>query len=105
MPSFGSEERQLLNDSMQELLSETYSFEQWKKLARGQESEGFGKAAWAKYAEMGWLGVAIPESAGGAGGGMTELGIVMAGGGRYIVLEPLLGTIVLGAAAIEKAGT
>ena len=105
MPSFGSEERQLLNDSVQELLSEMYSFEQWKKLARGQESEGFGKAAWAKYAEMGWLGVAIPESAGGAGGGQTELGIVMAGGGKFMVLEPLLGTIVLGAAAIEKAGT
>ena len=105
MPSFGSEERQLLNDSVQELLSEMYSFEQWKKLARGQESEGFGKAAWAKYAEMGWLGGAIPESAGGAGGGQTELGIVMAGGGKFMVLEPLLGTIVLGAAAIEKAGT
>ncbi len=105
MPSFGSEERQLLNDSMQEMLAETYSFEQWKKLARSQDSEGFGKAAWAKYAEMGWLGVAIPESEGGAGGGMTELGIVMAGGGKFIVLEPLLGTIVLGVGAIEKAGT
>ena len=36
---------------------------------------------------------------------MTELGIVMAGAGRHIVLEPLLGTIVLGAGAIEQAGT
>ena len=36
---------------------------------------------------------------------MTELGIVMAGAGRHIVLEPLLGTIVLGAGAIELAGT
>ncbi len=105
MPSFSSEERQLLNDSLQEMLAEQYSFERWKKLARGPESEGFGRAEWAKYADMGWLGVALPESAGGAGGGMTELGIVMAGAGRHIVLEPLLGTIVLGAAAIELAGT
>jgi alkylation response protein AidB-like acyl-CoA dehydrogenase len=36
---------------------------------------------------------------------MTELGILMAGAGRHLVLEPLLGTIVLGAGAIELAGT
>jgi alkylation response protein AidB-like acyl-CoA dehydrogenase len=47
----------------------------------------------------------LPEATGGAGGGMTELAIVMAGGGRHMVLEPLLGTIVLGASAIQQAGT
>ena len=105
MPSFSAEERQLLDDSLQGFLAQNYSFERWKKLARGPEMEGFGRAEWARYAELGWLGVALPESAGGAGGGMTELGIVMAGAGRHIVLEPLLGTIVLGAGAIEQAGT
>src|SRR5262245_57107927 len=67
--------------------------------------EGFGRAEWARYAELGWLGVALPEWAGGAGGGMTELAIVMAAAGRHMLLEPLLGTIVLGARAIEEAGT
>ena len=105
MPSLSAEERQLLDNSLQDFLAKNYSFERWKKLARGPEMEGFGRAEWAKYAELGWLGVALPESAGGAGGGMTELGIVMAGAGRHIVLEPLLGTIVLGAGAIELAGT
>jgi alkylation response protein AidB-like acyl-CoA dehydrogenase len=105
MPSFSSEERQLLDDSLQGFLAQGYSFERWKQLARGPEMEGFGRAEWAKYAELGWLGVALPESAGGAGGGMTELGIVMAAAGRHIVLEPLLGTVVLGAGAIELAGT
>jgi alkylation response protein AidB-like acyl-CoA dehydrogenase len=105
MPSFSAEERQQLDDSLQDFLAENYSFERWKKLARGPEMEGFGRAEWARYAELGWLGVALPESAGGAAGGMTELGTVMAGAGRHIVLEPLLGTIVLGAGAIELAGT
>ena len=105
MPSFSAEERQLLDDSLQGFLAQNYSFERWKKLARGPEMEGFGRAEWARYAEQGWLGVALPESAGGAGGGATELGIVMAAAGRHIVLEPLLGTIVLGAGAIELAGT
>ena len=105
MPSFSSEERQLLNDSLRDLLDSKYSFERFKKLARADDADGFGRADWATYAEMGWLGVALPESVGGAGGGATELGIVMAGVGRYLLLEPFLGTIVLGSAAIEKAGT
>jgi alkylation response protein AidB-like acyl-CoA dehydrogenase len=105
MPSFSAEERQLLDDSLDDFLAANYSFEHWKKLARGPELEGFGRAQWARYAELGWLGVALPEWAGGAGGGMTELGIVMAGAGRHMLLEPLLGTIVLGAGAIEEAGT
>lgn len=105
MPSFSSEERQLLNDSLQEYLTDKYPFERWKALARGPEPDGFGRPDWTGYAELGWLGVAIPEDQGGAGGGMTELGIVMAGVGRFLLLEPFLGTIVLGAGAIELAGT
>jgi len=105
MPSFSAEERQLLHDSLNEFLAENYGFERWKTLARGPEMEGFGRAEWAKYAELGWLGVALPEAAGGSGGGMTELGILMAAAGRRMVLEPLLGTVVLGAGAIELAGT
>lgn len=105
MPAFASEERQLLNDSMQEFLADNYDFAHWRKLSRGEDTAGFGRNEWKQYAELGWLGVALPEEAGGAGGGVTELGIVMAGVGRHLLLEPFLGTVVLGAAAIEKAGT
>jgi alkylation response protein AidB-like acyl-CoA dehydrogenase len=105
MPSFSADERQQLNDTLNDFFSTQYQFDHWKKLARGPESEGFGRKEWAQYAELGWLGVSLPEEAGGAGGGMTELGIVMAAAGRHIALEPFLGTIVLGASAIELAGT
>ncbi len=103
--AFSSEERQLLDDSLRDLLNDKYPYEHFKKLARAADGDGFGRADWATYAEMGWLGIALPETAGGAGGGATELGIVMAAAGRFLLLEPLLGTIVLGAGAIERAGT
>ena len=105
MPAFSSEERQLLDDSLRDLLADKYTFEHQRKLARSDEADGFGRADWATYAEMGWLGIALPESAGGSGGGATELGIVMAAAGRFLLLEPFLGTLVLGATAIERAGT
>ena len=58
MPSLSSEERQQLNDSLQELLGDKYSFEHWKKLARTPGGEGFGRAEWKQFADMGWLGIA-----------------------------------------------
>ncbi|HRD78595.1 MAG TPA: acyl-CoA dehydrogenase family protein [Hyphomicrobiaceae bacterium] len=103
MPSFSAEERQLLHESLNDYLSSAYTFEHFRRLTKG-EGEGFDRAAWKSYAELGWLGVAIPEALGGAGGGVTELGIVMAAAGRHLVLEPLLATIALGATAIRIAG-
>lgn len=105
MPAFSTEERQLLHDSLHDFLGDRYTFEHFKALARSEEPGGFGREDWAEYANLGWLGVALPESAGGSGGGMTELGIVLAAAGHYLLLEPLLGTVVLSSAAIELAGT
>ena len=102
MPRFSGDERQLLDDSLQDFLSANSPFERW----RAQPGDlGAERANWSRYAELGWLGIALPESAGGMGGGPAELGIVMAAAGRHLVREGLLGTIVLGAAAIELAGT
>lgn len=104
MPSFSTEERELLQASLEGFFTEKYGFERWRELARGSE-RGFGLDTWNDYANLGWLGIAMPETAGGAGGGLTELAIVMAASGRYLALEPLLATIVLGAGAIELAGS
>ena len=95
MPSFSAEERQLLDDSLRDFLARNYGFERWRTLARGPETEGFGRAEWARYAELGWLGVALPECHGGAGGGMTELGIVMAGAGRHLVQVGIVDVVAL----------
>ena len=105
MPSFAAEERQLLHESLQDYLGDNYAFETFKELSRSEGPDGFSREQWAQYAELGWLGIALPEEHGGAGGGATELGILMAGVGRHLLLEPFLSTIVLGAAAIEAAGT
>jgi alkylation response protein AidB-like acyl-CoA dehydrogenase len=105
MAAFASEERQLLHDSLHDFLSDRYTFEHQLAIARADDGDGFGRAEWATYAEMGWLGVALPEPSGGAGGGMTELAIILAAGGHYLVLEPLISTLVTGAGAIADAGT
>lgn len=104
MTVFSAQERRLLDDSLQAYFSENYGFERWKQL-KATLGAGYGRKEWQDYADLGWLGVALPEEAGGSAGGTTELGIVMAAAGRHMALECLLGTIVLGARAIEVAGS
>lgn len=105
MPSFSTEERQLLNDSVRDYFDRQYPFETFRALTADGQVDGFSRSAWKDYADLGWLGVALPEEAGGSNGGMTEMGIVLAGAGGALALEPLLSTAVLAQGAIQLVGT
>ena len=97
-----SEEQKLLKDSVERLMSERYDFEQRKRYLR--EPDGFSRALWKQYAEMGLLGVAFPERHGGSGGGAVETMLVMEAFGRALILEPYLATVVLGGGLVGLAG-
>ncbi len=105
MPGFSSDERKLLDESLHDFLNDTYDFDFMKTTMRAGDGIGFSRERWHQYAEFGWLGVAVPEDAGGIGGGFTELGIVLAAAGRHLLLEPFVQTLALGATAIEHLGT
>jgi alkylation response protein AidB-like acyl-CoA dehydrogenase len=105
MPGFSSDERKLLDESLHDFLNDTYDFDFMKKAMRADDGIGFSRERWQQYAEFGWLGVAVPEDAGGIGGGFTELGILLAAAGRHLLLEPFVQTLALGATAVERLGT
>src|SRR5262249_36641267 len=63
------------------------------------------RAHWKTYAELGWLGVALPEELGGIGGSAVETMIIMEGIGSGLVLEPYLSTVVLGGTAVLQGGS
>ncbi len=105
MPSFSTDERQLLHDSTRDYFERQYTFANFRTLSASEHPDGFSRAAWKEYAELGWLAVALPEEVGGSNGGLTEQAIVLAGAGAALALEPLLTTTVLGAGAIDLAGT
>jgi alkylation response protein AidB-like acyl-CoA dehydrogenase len=105
MSTFGSEERELLSESLNSYFAEQYSFESRRALTDASNADGFSRDHWAEYAKLGWTGAALPEANGGAGGGMTELAIVMAASAQALAQEPLLATLALGANAIRLAGS
>ncbi|MFC5743631.1 acyl-CoA dehydrogenase family protein [Dyella tabacisoli] len=60
---------------------------------------------WQAFANMGWLGAALPPDVGGSGGSVLESAILFEELGRAIVREPLLPCIALAAQVIDKGGT
>jgi alkylation response protein AidB-like acyl-CoA dehydrogenase len=60
------------------------------------------EALWREAAGLGWFGLALPESAGGAGYGMPEAMLLFQELGRAVVPGPWLGTVL---AARALAGT
>ena len=98
-----AEERRLLQDTVVRFIAREYTFE--SRRARSKLPEGFSRETWKQIAELGLLGVAIPEGDGGLGGDAIDTMVVMEAFGRGLVLEPYLSTVVLGAGAIVEAGS
>jgi pimeloyl-CoA dehydrogenase small subunit len=97
-----TEEQRLLRDTVERLLADHYGFD--KRRAYLAEPDGWSRALWSRYAELGLLGLPFAESYGGFGGGPIDVMLVMEAFGRVLALEPYLATVVLGGTALQLAG-
>ena len=98
-----TDEQRLLQHSVERLFADHYAFEARKRY--GQEPGGFSRALWARYAELGLLGLPFDEAYGGSAGGPVETMIVMEQIGRALALEPYLATVVLGGGLLRLGGS
>ena len=98
-----TDEQRLLQHSVERLFADHYAFEARKRY--GQEPGGFSRALWARYAELGLLGLPFDEAYGGSAGGPVETMIVMEQIGRALALEPYLATVVLAGGLIRLGGS
>jgi pimeloyl-CoA dehydrogenase small subunit len=98
-----TDEQRMLKDSVERLVKDEYGFEQRAKYLA--EPDGFSRAQWMRYAEMGLLGLTFDEEYGGSGCGSVETMIVMEALGRGLAVEPYLATVVLGGALVRLGGS
>ncbi len=68
-------------------------------------ARGYDPALWRQMAELGWLGLAVPDEHGGLGAGFVNLCLLVEEQGRAILPGPFLSTVVLGAQAIARFGS
>jgi pimeloyl-CoA dehydrogenase small subunit len=97
-----TEEQELLRHSVQRLFADHYAFDARKRYA--QEPGGYSRALWARYAELGLLGLPFAEEHGGSAGGPVETMIVMEEVGRALALEPYLSTVALAGGLLRLGG-
>ena len=90
-----TEEQTLLRDTVASYLADHYDFE--KRRAAVKSASGWRPDVWKAFAEeLGILGASFAEELGGLGGGATENMVIMEEFGKALVVEPYLGTVVIG---------
>ncbi|MBW2269792.1 MAG: acyl-CoA dehydrogenase family protein [Deltaproteobacteria bacterium] len=100
-----SEDQELLAKTVADFAAEHSPLARFRALRDDADPIGFSKALWREMAELGWVGIPIPEAHGGAELGLAELCVVLEPLGRCLAPEPFLSTVLLGAAALVRGGT
>jgi alkylation response protein AidB-like acyl-CoA dehydrogenase len=98
-----SDVQKQLRDQARKFLTEKCPPEAVRNVLDGKEP--YDRALWKGLAEMGFLGVAIPEAYGGAGAGHLELCVISEEMGRALAPVPFSSTVYLAAEAILLAGS
>ena len=98
-----TDEQSMLRDTVASYLADHYSFDQRRGMLA--KEPGWSPAIWKAFAEeLGILGAPFSEELGGLGGGPVENMIVMQEMGRSLVVEPYLGTVVIGGGFLKHSG-
>jgi alkylation response protein AidB-like acyl-CoA dehydrogenase len=98
-----SDEQRQLKDSVERFVRDQYAFDKWRKTVTTEA--GFREENWQQIAELGWLGVAVPEEFGGLGGNAVDIAVIMEGLGQGLVVEPYFSTAVLGGGLIANGAS
>ncbi|MFP8880118.1 MAG: acyl-CoA dehydrogenase family protein [Myxococcota bacterium] len=100
--NFGfSEEQELLRAEVRKFLDQNAPIEEVRKIV--ETKLGFDRNLWNRMAELGWVGLAMPEAHGGMELGLVTLLVVLEETGRSLFPSPLISTVIA-AKAIERFG-
>ncbi len=97
-----SEEQEMLRQSARALLEKECPSTLVRKMM--EDERGFDVALWKRMAELGWLGLVIPEEYGGGGLSYVDLILIMEEMGRVVLPLPFIWTLMF-AEAIQRAGS
>jgi alkylation response protein AidB-like acyl-CoA dehydrogenase len=97
-----AEEHEVLRQSARRFLEERCPPSEVRRLA--ESPRGHDPALWKEIAQLGWLGLVLPEAHGGAGLGHLHLALLLEETGRRLLPAPVLATLLAGF-ALEAAGS
>ena len=95
-----SEEQELLRSS-----ADSFLRDRPRQRPSAAAADAAERDTWAAVAEMGWLGLPVPEEFDGLGLGHVELSIVAEALGRHLVTIPYVPSVVLATSLLKALGT
>jgi alkylation response protein AidB-like acyl-CoA dehydrogenase len=102
--NFGfSEDQELLRNAAREFLARECPMPYVRRMM--DDARGFEDTQWSKMAELGWLGLAVPEAHGGAGLGFVDLVVLLEEMGRVVLPGPFFSTAVVAAPTLAEAAS
>ena len=101
--NFGfTEEQELLRAELRKFLDHNAPMERVREIV--ETESGTDPSLWNRMAELGWVGLCMPEEHGGVGLDLETLMVVLEETGRSLFPSPLISTVIA-AKAIERFGT
>lgn len=98
-----SEDQEILRKSVRDFLVRECPSRLVKDMMN--DEKGHDPGLWSKMAELGWLGMVIPEEYGGGGGSFLDLVLLLEETGYACLPGPFFSTSLLGAMPIMEAAT
>ncbi len=97
-----TDEQTMLRDTVASYLADHYDFDTRRNAIKS--ASGWRPEVWKSFAEeLGILGAAFSEEQGGLGGGPIDNMVVMEEFGKALVVEPYVGTVVIGGGFLKHA--
>ena len=100
-----NDEQKMLSKTAHELIRERAPAARLRTFRDSGDERGFSRELWSEMAELGWLGLQIPEEYDGLGLGFFDLCVVLEQSGRELMPEPFISTLLLGTQALLLGGT
>jgi alkylation response protein AidB-like acyl-CoA dehydrogenase len=102
--NFGfSEEQEILRESARKFLEAECPTAFVRKMMEHETAHS--AELWKKLADLGWLGLLIPQRFGGMGGSLLDASVIVEEMGKALFPGPFLATALLGAAAVGVGGS
>src|SRR5438874_952002 len=102
--NFGfSEEQEMLRESARKFLAAECPTSFVRKMM--EDEAGHSTELWKKLAELGWLGLLIPQKLGGMGGSFLDATVILEEMGKALLPGPFLSTVALAGVAIAARGS
>ncbi|MCX5999967.1 MAG: acyl-CoA/acyl-ACP dehydrogenase [Chloroflexi bacterium] len=98
-----SEQQEMVRKTAKEFFAKELPKTLVKEMAK--EKKGYTVELWQKMAELGWMGLVLPEEYGGSAASFLDLAILLEEMGRACLPGPFFSTVVLGALTLVDIGS